>query len=253
MSKILEALVQAKKAAAIAQDQVGRQMASLFGAATNNADPEQQRRIKTTTEAKGGLTEMDWAMRVLPTPYWDPPLPTPGMSVPVGCFDGNPHDAQYAGVMVNRVNPPMPKADPVNDDWRRVPGIQTLQIGGDRLTEIVGEETRDIGRSQSITVGQNYSLRADKDGVIDVGDTLTLRNDAGASLTLTEDGFIVLADAFGHTITLSGGLNGTGVRWNLGGDALNIINAGNVTINDRSVIVVGSTDTDNDVNNDRGY
>ena len=274
---IIEAIANATKAAQSTEDQKGRESAALFGAATNNADPVNQRRIKATTEAKGGLSEMDWAMRCLPTPFWDPPLPHPGMSLALDCFSGDTHDAQYAGVMVNRVNPPFEKADPVNDDWRLIPGIQTLQVVGDRNTEIGGDESRAIEGGLTTTVGKDDSLtvkgdltaaidgdrsettkgdgseRTDKTLVIEGGQSVTIKNDAGASLTLSTAGFIVLSDAFGHSITLSGGIGGTGVAWNLGGDSLNLVNVGDVTIDGRSVAVVGARDDEGDALVNRGY
>lgn len=184
---------------------------------------------------------MDWAMRVLPCPYWDPPLPSPGMDLAINCFGGDPHDGHYSGVMVNRVNPPFAKADPVADDWRWVPGVQTLQIGGDRLTEIGGDENRKVEGDRDD--------RTEKDHTIRVGKRLKLQNDAGAYIELTQAGHIVICDAFDRCITLGG----SGINWDLNGSTLNFVNAGDVRIAGLSVIVVGSRDSDNDINNQRGY
>jgi hypothetical protein len=99
-------------------------------------------------------------------------------------------------------------------------------------------------------VGLDYNLRIDEDGVIDAGRTLTLRNDAGASIRLTESGHVVICDAFGHCLNLSGG---DGITWDLNNDALSFVNAADVTIEGQSVLVIGSKDTDNDTNITRGY
>ena len=239
--KLIEALAAATRAAQTADSQKGRELSTLFSIATNFDDPDGFRRLKTTSESKGGLAEMDWAMRVLPCPYWDPPLPSPGMSLATSAFGGDPHDMSYQGVMVNRVNPPFSKSDPVADDWRWVPGVQTLQIGGDRLTEIGGDEDRKVQGDRDDRTEQDHTIR--------VGKRLKLQNDAGAYIELTESGHVVICDAFDRCITLGG----SGINWDLNGSTLNFVNAGDVAIAGKSVIVVGSKDSDNDTNNQRGY
>ena len=76
---------------------------------------------------------------------------------------------------------------------------------------------------------------------------------------------------FGNRLTLggAGGVSGgkisatsqnrmeslftTDLHLNMGGNALHIENASDVTVNGISVIVLGSVDTAGDTNNDRGY
>ncbi len=50
-----------------------------------------------------------------------------------------------------------------------------------------------------------------------------------------------------------GGASGTEWTWQANGSVIAIVNASDVTINGKSIIVVGSTDTDGDTNNNRGY
>jgi hypothetical protein len=248
-SRLLQILAESQRVNQFAGELQHRNDSTQMGIATNNDDPLGLRRLKLTTAAKGGLTETDYVMRVLPCPYWDPPLPVPGVSLALTNFDGNPHDGVWAGVMVNQTNPPFAKADPINDDWRVIPGAATLQVGRDRDT----------------TIGQNETHRTEQNHTINVGQKLRLQNDAGAYIELQENGAVLIGDAFGNTITLGGASAGLGmgtnldwnsqstVNWNLNGQSLNITNPANVTVAGKSVIVVGSTDSDGDINNSRGY
>lgn len=154
MSKLFDILTTSDRANKIALDMQGKSMAPEFGQVTDPfTDPTGLRRLKASPDAKVGSTEGDFLMRVLPCPYWDPPMPQPRASVAMGFFGGNPHDGAFSGIMVNQQNPPFDKVDIQNDDWRLIPGIATLQvganadteIGNDRLLQIQGNDTQRVG------------------------------------------------------------------------------------------------------------
>ena len=161
-----------------------RDTASRLSMVSNIEDPLNQRRVKVQDEHRQDAT--DFALRHLDCPFWDPPLPRRGMTLISSSLDGDRHNRVYNGVVVNDLNPPFAKADPINDDWRRIPGTSTLQI--------------DL--SQLIEVGVTQTTRAEENIVIEAGKTITIRNDVGCELTLDETGFILLKDAFGRRFIL---------------------------------------------------
>jgi hypothetical protein len=242
LSRILGALHQATEASKDAMDSRQRAMVPYLAIVTNNVDPQGLRRVKVTTPQAPGI-ETPWLRRVLTAPHQDPPLPDIGQTVLVLSIDGDPMNGWFMTAN-NLANPPQGKGNPVADFWDIVKGDRHLTTQGN-LTEKVGQN-RDLLTNESVTD------RAEDNHLIEVGKVLTVRNDAGASLVFTESGHVVLCDAFDHCITLSGGI-GNGITWDLNGDSLDFVNAGDVTIDGKSVIVVGSKDTDNDTNNDRGY
>jgi hypothetical protein len=242
MDSIFQLLKDSRRANQLALDMEGRSPFCTPAIVTNNADPLNKRRIKVTLQSKGGKTETDWLYRLTPDPYSDPPVPRIGQTVAVMFFDGDAHSGCYLGVLTNSPNPEQSTDAPILDDART--------IEGDRVE----------------SVGRNDSQRVEESQTIAVGKQLKLQNDAGASLTLHESGAVVLQDAFGNKLVLGGQSGGLGnptdfqwntvsgnCNWNLGGNALNIQNAADVTIAGKSVIVTGSTDSDSDVNNTRGY
>lgn len=253
-TSIFKYLIAGAKASQLAIDLEGRQMTPTFGVSSNNDDPSQLRRIKTSTESKALLTENDFAVREMPCPYWDAPMPVPGQAIATNYLNGNPHDAYYSGVLVNAKNPPFPKNDPVNDDWRFIPGTKILQINGDKLNETKGTEANSIGKSLEVSVGESEQRRIEQDLVINCGKSITLQNDAGASITLLETGAVVLSDAWGKKLILSGGNGGSGaIQWDLNGNSLNIINAQDVTIANKSIATINARDTRGDRIVERGW
>ena len=242
MDAIFELLRQSRRSSQLANDLEGRSPFSVLGIVTNNVDPENKRRIRVTLQAKGGQTETDWLWRILASPSDDPPVPKVGQTVEICFIDGDPHQGCYKGTLTNAPNPEQTTPDPLLDDARVIEGIRKE------------------------TVQKDDQQRIDQNQTVSVGKKLRLQNDAGAFLELTETGAIVLQDKWGNKLVLggqSGGLNQpsdfiwntiTGnCKWNLGGNALEIQNASDVTIAGKSVIVVGSKDSDNDTNNQRGY
>ena len=289
---IFSILAQSQKVNQIGLDLFGRQFGLQFAIVTNCDDPLKLRRIKVTTESKGGLTETDWLMPVKVLPYYDPPIPPVGSSVIIAFLDGNPHDGVYLGSTINRTNPQdTDQSDPVADNSQVIPGDSRESIGGffellikgylketvEKYVEATVEEYVDLKIKSYVeatidgylehTVKQTETRRTDQNLTVSSGQTVVLQNDAGASLTLTAAGAVVLRDAFNNVMQLggvSGGVPGatsdfmwntvTGnCNWNLGGNALRLSNASDVSIANKSVIVLNSTDSDGDINNTRGY
>lgn len=241
MNNIFETLLTSQKASQYALDNVGKINGFQFAFVTDNLDPLRLRRIKVSTESKGGLTNTDWLMPCSLIPFTDPPLPPIDSSVIVGFVNGNPHDGFYVGNVINRTNEPdLTQQDPVNDATKITPG-----------------NNADVTRGKS-------DFRIDKDLMIEGGANITIKNDAGCSIKLTSEGAVVIGDAFGHKLVL-GGLSGglgfpTDVFMKVGNAVLNmqsetmeIINATDLTINGQSVAVVGALDSDGDTLINKGY
>lgn len=220
MQEIFELLRQGRQANQQSLDLVGRSPFFQLGIVSNNMDPLGKRRVKCTLQSKGGQCETDWLFRLTHDPQNDPPLPKVGQTVAVMFIDGDPHSGVFFGLITNQLNPEKDQENPILDDTR--------QVEGDRQTR--------IDQNDTLLVGKKFRLQ----------------NDAGAYLELSELGAVVLGDAFGHTWTL-GGTGGTQWIWNLNGASVEVINAGGFGINGKQVIVVGSTDSDGDTNNTRGY
>ena len=289
---IFSILAQSQKVNQIGLDLFGRQFGLQFAIVTNCDDPLKLRRIKVTTESKGGLTETDWLMPVKILPYYDPPIPPVGSSVIIGFLDGNPHDGVYLGSTINRTNPQdTDQSDPVADNSQVIPGDSRESIGGffellikgylketvEKYVEATVEEYVDLKIKSYVeatidgylehTVKQTETRRTDQNLTVSSGQTVVLQNDAGASLTLTAAGAVVLRDAFSNTLIL-GGSSGSvpgatsdfmwntvsgNCNWNLGTNSLNIVSAANVTITGKSVATLGAVDSDGDVLLTKGW
>jgi hypothetical protein len=291
-NQIFAILSQSQKANQIALDLFGRQFGLQFAIVTNCDDPLKLRRIKVTTESKGGLTETDWLMPVKVLPYFDPPIPPVGSSVIIAFLDGNPHDGVYLGSTINRTNPEdTDQSDPVADNSQVIPGDSRESIGGflellikgylketvEKYVEATVEEYVDLKIKSYVeatidgylehTVKETETRRTDQNLTVSSGETVVLRNDAGASLTLTAAGAVVLKDSLNNQLVLGGlsaGVAGAtsdfmwttvsgDCNWQLGSNSLNIVSAANVTITGKSVATLGAVDSDGDVLLTKGW
>jgi hypothetical protein len=171
---LFKTIYQAQAGARHGIDLEGRAYMPYLAVVTDNKDPQNRRRIKASDPAAPGL-ETDWIRRLLPYPQVDPPLPVIGSTVIVFSIDGDPLNGWYLEC-VNDTNPVLPKGDPIADFHNVIPGDTDERTDGDRT--------------------------------INVGKSLTLKNDAGASIELAASGDIVLTDSAGNSITLSGGISG---------------------------------------------
>lgn len=142
-SNILQTLADAQKASAYALEARDRQYGLQFATVTDNQDPNNLRRIKVTTEAKGGLVSTDWVMAMRLIPNLDPPLPQVGTSVIIAAIDGDPHDLVWLGPVINMTNPQDDRqSDPINDNSQTIPGDNRKEVGG--MSELKIEKSWDI-------------------------------------------------------------------------------------------------------------
>lgn len=223
---------ESQRASQLATDLEGRSPFPSIGTVTQNDDPEQRRRVKVSFPKNMNI-ESPWLDRKTTSPSDDPPVPKIGQTVEVSFIDGDPHRGVYSGVLTNAKNVAQDTPSPLVDDARCIEGSR--------------------------------SERIDENSTLKVGKKLRLENDAGAYLELHESGALKLGDAFGNTIVLGGHSAAIGpltdciintvesVAWNLNGQSIAFDNAGDVNISGKSIVVVGSTDSDGDVNNSRGY
>ena len=173
MESMFAAMHQAQQSAQFAGDQEGRANAPYLAVVTNTDDPLGQRRIKATDPIMPGL-ETHWLRRLTPRPGLDEPLPRAGSTVLVFSIDGDPINGWWMAA-INDTNPPLQKPDPVAD-------------------------------MHSIVAGEQ-SDRIEQDLTVSVGKSLTLINDAGASITLAASGDVIIKDAAGNQISLAGGIS----------------------------------------------
>jgi hypothetical protein len=299
-NQIFGILAESQKANQIALDLFGRQFGLQFAIVTNCEDPLKLRRIKATTESKGGLTETDWLMPIKVLPYYDPPIPPVGSSIIIGFLDGNPHDGVYLGSTINRTNPQdSDQGDPVKDNSQVIPGDSRETIGGflellikgylketvEKYAELLVKEyvkatvedyvelkvksyvEATVDGYLEHTVKETETRRTDQNLTVTSGETVLLSNDAGASLTLTAAGAVILRDSFGNAMILGGSSAGVpgstsdfmwnttsgNCNWSLGGNSLNITSASNVTIAGKSVTTLGANSTDGSILIGKGW
>lgn len=240
---------------------------------TNNLDPTGLRRVKVSREAQGGQGESDWIPCGRSSSFTDEPIPPPGTACLIGLVAGDPHKPFILRTYSNASNPPDEgQLNPIADDTTVIPGDARRQVQGNQVLAIAGEQDETVEGDCYIKVkGQKYQIDAEFGEVLinaiasGVGrvaiasslmsevtsDTAVLLKQGGASLEL-KGGAMTITTAGGMKWTF-GGATGNDWVWDLNGRSVQVINAGGFSINGKQVIVVGSTDSDSDVNNTRGY
>jgi chitodextrinase len=217
---------------------------------------QQRRQIKVSREVQGGQSQSSWVPAGRSNRHTDEPLPLPGTTVLVALVEGNPHDMALLRTVPNDTNPPDPnQANPENDNTTEIPGDDRTTILGNQTHGIGGDESRETdGKVNVLCNGGEYTIDIPY-GLIRMNarNTITLSNAAGASVELGQTGAVTLTDAWGHKLVLGGGANGDVLQWDLNGATLDMINVGGFKLNNKQVIVVGSTDSDGDTNINRGY
>jgi phage baseplate assembly protein gpV len=146
-------------------------------------------------------TETAWLQSIRTHPGLDSPIPKVGDTVVVAYCDGDSHNGGvYLGTTHNDIVKPLDKRNIDKDYGESVPG----------------------------------------DYILDVEGSILIKNKAGASIKLTEDGEIVLTDKRGNKVTLS--------SWF--GD---VAFSGNVTIAGKEATVLGATDNKGHTLVSKGY
>jgi hypothetical protein len=262
MSELLGAIAELNRLKSQLAELTHRVYGLQIGVVVDNRDPLNLRRIKVAPQSKGGQAALEWLMHCNPDPIRDAPIPPVGSTVYYQFLDGDPHDGVWLGVTHNDTNPPDPlQGDPVNDsaveipgnDRRTVTGDRVDQVGGDRIEEVTKNFTLDIGEAMHVTTNEGEITITAKTDFITITGTTGVRIEDGSGAFLEISGGVIrLGNAQGQDWQLGGG-TGTAWNWDIAGGSVNVVNANDFKINNKSAIVVGSTDSDGDVNNSRGY
>ena len=234
---------------------VGRVSAVRWGVVSDNADPEGLRRVRATEGATGGTVETDWLWRAVPAPFDDHPLPRIRHLVQIFSVDDNPHLRCYAP-LINPLNAPMPKSDPINDHWKIVPGDRVLQVGRSQQIEVADDATLEVGGDRLIVVKGDEAHRVMGDYDLSVRGNITIGTDGGAKLVLTRSGNVFIECAAGYRLVLGGtgtATAGTELGMNLAGGHFRFQNPADVTIDNQSVSTIGAIDDEGDRLVTRGW
>lgn len=262
MSQILTTLAELNRLKSQLAELTNRIYGLQIGIVTDNRDPLNQRRIKVSPQSKAGLAPSDWLSHCNPAPAMDAPIPVVGSTVYFQFLDGDPHDGVWLGVTHNDTNPPDPsQADPVNDCAVEVPGNDRRTVVGDSTHQTTGDRADETDKSHTVKVEEDFTLitQVGEISVTSIKNQVTIKGLTQVRLEDGSGGYIVMNNGalrFGNAVGqewVMGGASGSEWTWNAGGSAIAITNASDVTINGKSIIVVGSKDSDNDTNNSRGY
>lgn len=262
MSQFLSSLAELNRLKAQLAELTHRIYGLQIGIVTDNRDPLNQRRIKVSPQSKAGLAPSDWLSHCNPAPAMDAPIPAVGSTVYFQFLDGDPHDGVWLGVTHNDTNPPDPtQSDPVNDCAVEVPGNDRRTVVGDSTHQTTGDRTDESDKNHAVKVEENFTLTTQigevkisaQNNQVTVYAATTMRfEDGSGGYIVMSGGALRFGNAAGQEWVM-GGSSGSEWTWNAGGSAIAITNASDVTINSKSIIVVGSKDSDNDTNNQRGY
>jgi hypothetical protein len=215
---------------------------------TDNKDPSGQRMIRVSRQIQANRSQSYWIQAGRSSSYSDEPLPKIGDTVLIALSEGDAHDGYLLRTLANATNPPdTEQKNPIKDNTIEIPGDEKQTIGGNQSLNVSGNKIEVVDGKLEIKVNGGQISIDSVLGRMDLTalDSITLKNDAGASLVLLEDGSVLITDKFGKTLNWGGG-NGTIYDWNLGGSNFNFTNVGKVYIEGIEVAVVGAKDTRND-------
>ncbi len=262
MSQILSSLAELNRLKSQLAELTNRIYGLQIGIVTDNRDPLNQRRIKVSPQSKAGLAPSDWLSHCNPAPAMDAPIPAVGSTVYFQFLDGDPHDGVWLGVTHNDTNPPDPtQSDPVNDCAVEVPGNDRRTVVGDSTHQTTGDRTDEIDKGHTIKVEENFTLttQVGEISITSANNQVTIKGLTQVRLEDGSGGYIVMSGGalrFGNAAGqewVMGGSSGSEWTWSAGGAAIAIVGASDVTINGKSVLVLGSIDTRGDSNVTRGY
>lgn len=257
-SNMMSAIAYAAKYSRNAEMLDGRRVFPHCAIVVENIDPEYRRRIKVADPSYGGKVQSQWILPIRVTENNDPPIPKINQAVLIIYADGDPEKGYYLTLMPD-TNPSRDKEDGVNDHAEKIDGNRSVVIDQNEDKTIEGNKDVLVGGQYKLSVAgdietyveNDYTTRANQNIDISCGESVTLRTDSGSFIQLTSAGFVVIQDAFGRKITL-GGIGNNG-QWDLNGFPLQIINASDMTINGKSVVVIGGKDDRNDTIVYKGY
>jgi hypothetical protein len=161
-------------------------------------DNKDPSKLRRVKAIVNGDTETEWLQSIRSHGGLDTPLPKIGETIIIAYCDGNPHSGGiYFGTTNNSAVPVQSKDSATKDNCESVPGDYRLKVEGE----------------------------------------IVLENKAGASLTLTREGYIELEDKDGNRIRLSNNSTWSG--------PLNFTNP-DVSITNKDIATIGAID-------DRGH
>ncbi|HEY9747266.1 MAG TPA: phage baseplate assembly protein V [Allocoleopsis sp.] len=229
---------------------------------TRNDDPTGFRRIKATRAAQGGQAETDWFPAGRSSSTSDEPIPSVGTHILIGLVNGDPHQPFFLRTLSNQTNPPdSNQLNPTNDNTEEIPGDERRAIAGDRTTTVGGERSETIeGDCYLLVKGEKYAIDAEFGeilitalaggvGAVRVEAADTIRFQQGGAYAQMQNG----AWTFGNADGMKWTFGGSSWQWDANGAAIRIVNASDVSINGKSIAVVGAEDDRGDNLIDRGY
>ena len=219
-----------------------------------------QRLIRCTRESQAGESQTFYLPAGRSTCYTDEPLPKPGTTIAVAFIEGNPHDPVLFRTYPNDTNPPdANQQNPADDHTTEIPGSERHIVALNRFHKVGGAESRETEDDLTITCNGdqltidapngNIEVSALSGEVVVKGFVRVRFEDGSGAYAQMQDGMWTFADANGQRWTMGGGHS----TFDLAGGSFDIINAGDATINGKSILVIGSKDTRNGVNVTRGY
>lgn len=206
----------------VTSDQVGRYPYPLFSLVVDNLDPEGLGRVKVANPANPALAT-GWLYQSCPA-FDSPTVPLVGETVLVLFAEGIPEQGIYFPIK-NRLNPPLDQPNRVG-----VPQLPKLDYSVDRAIETPRNVYQD-------TVG--HSLHSAEEYTVIAKRILLATPLRQAFIALSEYGILIESKQ--------------GITWDLGGKDLNIVNAGDVTIQGESVTTIGAVDSAGHSLVTRGY
>ncbi len=219
-----------------------------------------QRLIRCTRESQAGESQTFYLPAGRSTCYTDEPLPKPGTTVAVAFIEGNPHDPVLFRTYPNDTNPADPhQSSPADDHTTEIPGSERHIVTGNRFHKVGGAESRETEEDLTITCnGEKLTIDATSGSiemsalsgeVVVKGFSRVRLEDGSGAYAQMQEGQWTFANSDGQRWTMGGGRS----TFDLAGGSFDIVNAGDATINGKSILVIGSKDTHNDTNITRGY
>jgi hypothetical protein len=244
MVNLIELLHNTSKANQIALDSQGRSSYPTLAVVVQNVDPDKKRRIKVALASSPQL-ESDWLRRLSTTPFVDEALPLIGQTVLVLWADGLETNGYYLSVN-NLTNPPRDKEDIVKDYSAEIPGNKSILVGGNDDLTVKGEAL--------ITSEKSVTTKADLDFKVEVKRNIFMQ--ALQAITLSAAQYVMLQAGTWAIKLFSNGtseMSGSVLTVNCNGLGFHFTNVGTMTINGKSVVVVGASDTDGDTITNKGW
>jgi hypothetical protein len=253
-------LARLAKIEAQVQELVGRVHPIQKAIVTEVKVDQRQRLIRCTRESQAGQSQTFYLPAGRSTCFTDEPLPKAGTTVAIAFIEGNPHDPVLFRTYPNDTNPPdANQQNPADDHTTEIPGSERHLVGGNRYHKVNGAESRETENDLTITCNGDLLMIDAPNGNIEIsalsgevvvkGFVRVRFEDGSGAYSQMQNGQWTFADAGGQKWTMGGGRS----TFDLGGGTFDIVNAGDATINGQSILVVGSTDTDEDTNITRGY